>query len=86
MSAREGCVLPPRFGDADDRICTEMRMLHVATARAARRHVRRTEAALPVRPDRRKDLNSWRRALRSGRCQLRKRQPCGDDPRMAAVK
>jgi hypothetical protein len=37
-----------------------------------RRHVRRSEAALPVRPDRREDLNPWRRALRSGRCQLRK--------------
>jgi hypothetical protein len=72
--------------DQDHRHNAEMRMLHVATAPAARRHVRRTEAALSVRPDRRKDLNSWRSALGSGRCQLRKRQPRVDDPRMAAVK
>jgi hypothetical protein len=38
----------------------EMLMLPVATAPAARRHERGTEAALPVRLDRRKDLNSWR--------------------------
>ena len=38
----------------------DMRMLHVASAPAARRHVRRTEAALAVRPDRSNDLNSWR--------------------------
>ena len=73
------CVTPPRFDDADDRIC--LRMLHVATAPVARRHVIRAEAALPKRPDRRKDLNSWRRALRSGRCRPSKREPCGDDPR-----
>jgi hypothetical protein len=39
---------------------------------SGRRHVRRSEAALAVRPDRRKDLNRCRRALRSGRCQVRK--------------
>jgi hypothetical protein len=39
---------------------------------SGRRHVRRSEAALAVRPDRRKDLIRWRRALRSGRCQVRK--------------
>jgi hypothetical protein len=38
----------------------EMLMLPVATAPADRRHERGTEAALPVRLDRRKDLNSWR--------------------------
>jgi integrase/recombinase XerD len=67
-------TMPPRCGYCGCRHCS------------GRRHVRRSEAALSVRPDRRKDLNRWRRVLRSGRCQLRKGQTCGDDPRMAAVK
>jgi integrase/recombinase XerD len=73
----KGTSPPPCLRDAD--------IVAVATAPAGVTW-RRSEAALSVRPDRRKDLNRWRRVLRSGRCQLRKGQTCGDDPRMAAVK
>jgi hypothetical protein len=65
-----------RHGPRRRAVMPEMRMLYVSRCTSSVRHLKRTKAALPVRPDRRKDLHPPALRPELGRpCRVRRRRP-----------